>query len=142
VRTYQSSPHTTAFYQLVKGVWTLTGDGTVPDENLEFDANGLLLVPYAIVYAQPATLIGGSAADMASDAWPVTQVTSIGGTRRQADKLRDKIRTGVVGRRLSIDGRSTDPISLLQELGTRRDDTVKPPLFYAIDLFQTFNTTA
>ncbi len=142
MRTYQADPHTLAFYARVKGIWTLTGDGTVPDADLEYDRDGLLLTPYAVVYPGPTEQIGGSAADMASDAWPVTQVTCVGGTRHQADRLRDRLRTGVVGARLTIAERSTDPISLLQELPTRRDDTVRPPLFYAIDLYQTFNTPA
>lgn len=139
---FLSDPHATAFHAAVVALWPLTGDAKVPTADLEYDENGLLRKPYAVVYPLDASEFDGSlaAADVQGDAWPLTQVTYVGASRSHADQVRDRIRTGLAGVYLTVAGRKVGPVRLEQQLPTRRDDTVTPALFYAVDIFRTYTT--
>ncbi|MCW2498271.1 hypothetical protein, partial [Jatrophihabitans sp.] len=96
--------------------------------------------PYAIAYPLDSATFDGSIGDPQGDAWPVTQITSVGETREQASTLRDRLRDGLTGQHLTVDGRTVGPVRLDQAEPIRRDDDVRPPVFYAVDRYRTFNT--
>lgn len=143
MNTYDPHAHNTAVHALVAAVWPLAGDAAKPD-GVEHDEDGGAIDPYCVVYPLGSGEFDGSmaAADLQGDAWPVTQVTYVGRTRDHADQLRALGRAGVLGQAPVVTGRTVQPLQLDQELQVRRDDSVTPRLFYAIDRYRCYSTPA
>lgn len=139
---YLAGAHTSAFLAAVRDLWSLVGDGHEPDEGLKFSAGGLLLSPYCVVHGGDTSAFDGSLdpTDLDSDAWPIVQVTYIGGSRAHADTLRDLVRAGLLGQYLDIAGRKAGPVRLELERRVQRDEKVQPALYYAIDQYRTYTT--
>lgn len=139
--TYAPHPHNTAVLALVRAAWALVGDAQAP-AGLTYDAKGLLISAYAVVYPIGSATFDGSldGSDGQGDAWPITQVTYVGRTREQADALRSKVREQLLGQAVTVNGRRVGPVELDVELAVTRDDDVRPPVFYAIDRYRCYST--
>jgi hypothetical protein len=138
---YLGSPHTAAVLALIKTAWALVGDGVAPD-GLTRDADGRLIQPYVVLYPLGTPRFDGSLGpgDEQSDAWPAVQLTSVGSSREQAEWMRDKTRTALLGQYLTVIGRRVGPLRLLDEQAVTRQDDVTPHLYFAVDRFRAFST--
>ena len=87
-------------------------------------------IKYAIVYPLGGPT-DGDLVDPNSDATLSWQVTCVGFTREMAEWVVDRCNTLLDGHMLTVTGRSVEPIYLdLSGAAVRRDDDVKPPVFY------------
>jgi hypothetical protein len=75
------------------------GDGVAPENVL--DAQNRLLAPYVIVYGITSPVFGGSLAHPEEMAGLQFQVTSVGGNRRSALIMRDRVSRAILGRTAS-----------------------------------------
>lgn len=98
---------------------------------------------YAVVYPGTTVLREGTAADPNADADQTVQVTYIGKTAQQADTARDLGRPAVLAPgALVLDDRDAWPLELTDSTVVRRDDTVQPPLWFAVDRYTTHTVPA
>lgn len=132
---YDSRPHSDAFLDAVKALWSRVGDAQAPAD---------VTLPYCIVYPLGSATFDGSnlAADLDADAFPLYQVTSVGGTREQAEFMRDKVRDGLLGTSLTVSGRRVGPVRLEDEQSVQVDFQVTPHLLYAVDRMRVYSTPA
>jgi hypothetical protein len=138
--TYASRTHSSAFLAAARALWPAAASGARVGDAI---APPDLTLPYAIAYPLGSAVFDGSldVADLDSDAQPSWQVTSVGGTREQADLLRDKFRP-LLGTYLTVAGRRVGPIRLDDEQAVQIDKSVTPHLFYAVDRFKAMSTPA
>lgn len=94
---------------------------------------------YAVIWAGQSTSGEGTAVDAATDGVQGWQVSTFGSTAEQADAIRDRCRTALLGKRLTLAGRSCDPVRYSDGQNVVRDDDVSPPVYFAADRF-TANT--
>jgi hypothetical protein len=136
--TYASRPHSSAFLAAARALWPNSVTGArVGDAIAPADTT----LPYAIAYPLGSATFDGSldTADLDGDAWPLWQITSVGGTREQAEFLRDKFRA-LLGTYLTVAGRRVGPIRLDDEQAVQIDKDVTPHLFYAVDRLRLYST--
>lgn len=138
--TYDPRTHTNAIIAAIKALGVTVGDGGGDQDGpLQKD----LTAPYAVVYTLPATLDGSMAVDdLDGDAWPTVQVTFVGQGREQAQWLQAKVRDGLLGSVLVVDGRTCGPIRLHAERTPGRDTTVTPYIWWAIDQYRYLSSPA
>jgi hypothetical protein len=104
---------------------------------------GTTFLAYAVVYPGSTALREGTAADPNADADQTVQVTYVGKTAQQADTARDLARAAVLASgAIAVTGRTVWPVELTDSTVVRRDDTVQPPLWYAVDRYTTHTTPA
>lgn len=143
---YLTRDHNTAVLAAVQTICAslnpvrYAGDGDVPDE---VRTNGVVTTcPYCVVYALGSSTFDGSMSDLDSDAFPTSQVTFVGVSREQADWLRDRVRSAILGTYLTIQDRLVGPVRLHTELASSKDTTVTPFVFWAADQYRAFSTPA
>lgn len=111
----------------------LVGDHVAPD-GASF--------PYAVLYSLDLVEVDGDLRDVNVTGWTSFQVTSVGETREQAQALSDRLRALLEGQKLSGTGFVLGPWRIVLAGRVDRDDDVKPPLFYAIDVIEVFTSPA
>jgi hypothetical protein len=138
---YKGGPHNAAVLTALLAAWQLVGDATAPD-GLTYNSQQQLIKPYCVVYPLGTSTFDGSLdnSDAQADAWPTSQVTSVGSTREQADFMRDTARAALLGTYLTVAGRRVGPVRLVDEQPARPDYDVTPYLFYAVDRFRIYTT--
>lgn len=128
--------HADAVLSLLRAVSGLTVyDGQVPSQPA---------LPYVVVYfdAGPPNQELASLDDLSSERDWSFQVTSVGGTREQAQWAVEGAFAGLYGVRPSVAGRSCGRIRHVGSQPARRDDDVTPPLMYATDQWRFLSTPA
>lgn len=124
--------HNDAFVALVQSAGVVVGDATAPtvDHGWAGTPGQSDFVPYCIVY--PLTQgFDGSLGCPDVDSTLAWQVTCVGSTREQCDWVKGKVDSVVVGAQLVVNSRFVPRIYAEGGTGTRRDDTVQPPVFIA-----------
>ena len=96
---------------------------------------------YLILHTLPG-MLDGPVADANADLDGVWQVTAVGATQEQCEKAADLARTALLTQTITIASRAVDRISVDQLNGTRRDDTVQPPVWISTDRFRLATTPA
>lgn len=131
-----SAPHTDAFLAALAGAGIAAGRGEVPaGVGWQGEPGQSAFRPYAVLYPSPA----GSDADLARPHAYLdyeAQITVVGATAEQAERILDRVKTALVGKKLAVTGRSSYHVQL--EEGGRpvtKDDQVTPPEFYAAAIF-------
>ncbi len=109
------------------------GDGQAPDPST---------FPYSVVYSLDAVGRSGPINDGQADVVHTQQVTVVGETQEQAQKLLDKVRVRMRDETLTITGREVSLIEVDEGDGVERDGREQPPLFYAIDVYMITTTPA
>lgn len=120
-----SRAETNALLAALRAVHSRIGDAVAPDD---------ATLPYAVLYPSGSGSLSGSVADPYSDGVTTHQLTCVGLTRDSAQALADRLRPVVMGP-LTISGRKLLHRSVESSQPARRDDSSKPPLFYAVDTF-------
>lgn len=114
----------------------VVGDAADPDD--PFGWQGVpgqsRFIPYAVVYPLDH-LYDGSLGCPDTDSDLSWQVTCVGSTREQCDWVRAEVAAALIGQTLTVAGRSVPRIRPDGGAGTRRDDTVQPPVFIATPRF-------
>lgn len=132
--------HTAAVIAALEAGSVVVGDSTDPED--PHGAQGADWIPYVILYTLGATTSGGYVAPH-EDALLTWQATCVGRDRHQAEWMVDRCNTLLEGLILTVAGRSVDPIDLdLVAAGARRDDDVKPPVFFATPRYWTTSRPA
>ena len=113
------------------------GDGEAPE-------NPSPAFPYSVVYSLDDELRTGPMSDGQADVIHNIQVTTVGETREQAQKLVDKIRIKLLETPipLTIASRSVQLVDLADGGIVERDETEQPRLFYAVDVWAITTTPA
>ncbi len=109
------------------------GDGQAPDPST---------FPYSVVYSLDAVARSGPMNDGQADVIHTQQVTVVGETQEQAQKLLDKVRVRMRDETLVISDREVSLIEVDEGDGVERDGREQPPLFYAIDAYMITTTPA
>ncbi len=109
------------------------GDAAVPTDQT---------LPYAVLYPAGSGRLDGPQSDVHADAQQVVQVTSVGESREQAEALSDRVRAAMLDARPAVAGRYVQDVQLDASQPVRRDDDVRPALWYAVDLFRLWTTPA
>ena len=139
----QLGTHTTAIVAaLASGAGVAVGDGQRPDGGGWQGAEGHSpFAGYVVVYPISAGF-DGPLADTHADSAAVWQTTCVGATRQQAQHIADTARSWLLanGRTVTIAGYGVAQVAYDGGGDVRRDDTTKPPLFYAVDRYR-FTTT-
>jgi hypothetical protein len=100
-------------------------------------------LPYAVMYAAGHGRLDGPVGAPHEDDDPLIQITSVGGSREQAQWMAGKVRHAFLDPGLTITGRALlEPVELVLSLPVRRDDQVNPPLFYVVEQFRVRTTPA
>ena len=107
------------------------GDGQAPDPST---------FPYSVVYSLDAAGRSGPMNDGQADVVHTQQVTVVGETQEQAQKLLDKVRVKMRDETLTIADREVSLIEVDEGDGVERDGREQPPLFYAIDVYMITTT--
>ena len=107
------------------------GDGQAPDPST---------FPYSVVYSLDAVDRSGPMNDGQADVVHTQQVTVVGETQEQAQKLLDKVRVLMRDETLTIADREVSLIEVDEGDGVERDGREQPPLFYAIDVYMITTT--
>ncbi len=109
------------------------GDGRAPDPST---------LPYSVVYSLDAVSRSGPMNDGQADVVHTQQVTVVGETQEQTQKLLDKVRVRMRDETLTISGREVSLVEVDEGDGVERDGREQPPLFYAIDVYMITTTPA
>lgn len=95
-------------------------------------------LPYAVVYPLDDTDNPTSLGDAHETTVYEFQVTSVGEYPLGAEWMQTQVRTALLGWTPTVSGRSFGPVEKSGGQGTRRDDNVQKPVFYAVDRFTVF----
>lgn len=136
--TANPKTHTDAVIAVLEGAGLVVGDAappTVPYGGLTAEE----FIKYVIVYPLGGFTDGGLVEphEQATLTW---QVTCVGFLREQAEWLVNRVNTLLVGIHLTVTGRTVGPVEPdLVAAGARRDDDVKPPVFFATPRYRAFS---
>lgn len=98
---------------------------------------------YAVVYALSGGNTMGTLATPDADAWLPYQVTCVGGSRQQAEWVRDEVVARLVGTyTLEVEQRRIPRVRLDSTGGATRDDDQTPPVWWAAPRFAVLTTPA
>lgn len=124
--------HDDAIVDLLEDAGIVVGDGTYPEDDYGWQGvpGQSNFVPYAIVYPLRQTF-DGSLGCPDTDSELRWQITCVGRTREQCDWVLHRVDETLIGRSLTVSGRSIPRIRADGGAGVRRDDTVQPPVFIA-----------
>lgn len=121
------------------------GDGEKPSAGgWSGPAGQSTFAPYVVVYPLVGGSTSGTIAAPDADATPLYQLTSVGGTRAQAEWAADKARTVMLSTSWwgDADGRKVIQVRVDMLGGARRDDLDQPPLWYSPDRYGVYTTPA
>lgn len=124
--------HVTGILAAYSGLGFPVGDGIDPKRGgLEHNP------PYAVLYILSGGGFDGPINDSQADILFHYQITAVGKTQVEALRVLDQIRTVNTKTNIVISGRKVrNVIQMNSSGGTRRDDDVSVPLFYAYDLWE------
>ncbi|WP_326642871.1 hypothetical protein OG884_05770 [Streptosporangium sp. NBC_01755] len=88
-------------------------------------------VPYAVVYPSPGVPDGNEAEPLEYLDYSA-QINIWGITEPQAERVADLVRAALIGRRLTVAGRSTYRVQTPGGPPIRRDDSVQPSTYLAV----------
>lgn len=91
--------------------------------------------PYAVVYPLVDESSEGSLVNPTQAVTWAWQVTSVSNGAAGAQWMQQKVRAALHGFTPTVSGLGTTPIELVDGSAITRDDSLSPPLFYAIDRF-------
>jgi hypothetical protein len=139
VRTAPSSDsHTAAVLAALTDTGVPVGDAQAPTgAGWQGAPGGSQFVPYMVVYPLEGGITRGPVSDPGADIeWP-WQVTCVGASRQQAERVCDVAIAALTTVTLTVAGRrQMQPVNLDMRGGVRRDDQITPPLFYATPRFR------
>jgi hypothetical protein len=92
-------------------------------------------VPYAVIRTDSGDL-SGSLGNRHSDLTLTVWVTSVGGTREQAQWVADEVRAVMLDSPPAVTGRTAQPAWQQLSQPVSRDDGLEPPLFYAVAAYR------
>ena len=127
-----AAPHTSAVVGALVAASVRVGRGLQPagsgwqGEEGESDFKG-----YAVVYPGTGTP-DGSVANPTEYLGYICQVTCVGATQDGAEIVADLVKAALADRPLSVAGRSSYRGQILLDRPASRDDTVSPPVHYAV----------
>lgn len=131
-----ASPHTDAFLAALADAGIPAGRGEAPaGAGWQGEPGRSPFVPYAVLFPSAAATDGDLARPHAYLDYEV-QITVVGVTAEQTERLLDRVRAALVGRQLPVPGRSSYRVQLAE--GGRpvtRDDQVTPAEYYASAMF-------
>lgn len=126
-----------AFYAaIVTRIGTSTGKqvGLVQAKTLTTPSVNFV-VPYAVVYPLVDESSEGSLNNPTQAVTWAWQVTSVSNGAAGAQWMQQKVRAALHGFTPTVAGLGTTPIELVDGSAITRDDSLSPPLFYAVDRF-------
>lgn len=130
----KNHPVTKAVLTALRNAWPRVGDGEAPED---------LELPYAVLYRAGGGALTGPIADPHADGSPLLQLTCVGATATQAGWLADKLRPDFLATpTMPGSGQKVMQVYLETSQPVRRDDSSKPPLFYAADQARFLTTPA
>jgi hypothetical protein len=134
------APHTAAMIARVASTGLPTGDARKPaGAGWEGPPGQSRFVAYFVVYPLDMARAGpdASLADRLSDPQLRYQVTSVGEDRRGAEAAADLAAARLLnGAPLDIPGRTAVLLTHEVSAGVERDESVNPPLYYAVDRYR------
>lgn len=130
LRVAPSKPITDAYLVALKTLGREVGDAAKPPSPANPPSS---FYPYFVLYTGISRL-QGSAEQSKEDGLHRLQVTTVGKTRAGVDDYRHQARTILLDIDTSIDGHAVVWTELIAAQPVARDDDVKPPLFFAVDV--------
>lgn len=127
-----SRAETNALLAALRVVHARVGDAVAPADTT---------YPYAVLYPAGNAGLSGSVSAPHEDRPGLYQITCVGLTRDQAEKLADLLRPVPLGP-LTITGRKVMQAALESSQAARRDDSSTPPVFYTADVYRLHTTPA
>lgn len=131
-------PHTDAAMSAIEAVaatrasQVLVGRGTQPDgSGWQGEPRDSVFRPYAVVFPSPGTP-DGSVADPVEYLDYRAQATCVAATQEGAEAIADLVKEAWVNAALPISGRTSYLGQLIVDQPVTRDDTVAPPVHYAV----------
>ncbi|MBP2704400.1 hypothetical protein JOL79_11305 [Microbispora sp. RL4-1S] len=128
-----SAPHTAAVVAALEAAGVLVGRATAPEGGgWQGEPGHSPYVPYAVIYPSPGVPDGNVAEPVAYLDY-TAQINCWGADADQAETCADQVRAPLIGKRLTVPGRSCYPVQ--QPPGsppTARIDTPPPPEFRAV----------
>lgn len=105
-----SAPHTAAVLATLQTAGILAGHAVAPDGGgWQGEPGRSTYVPYAVVYPSPG-VPDGNVSEPHEYLDYSAQINCWAATADQAERLADQVRAALVGRRLTVPGRSTYPV--------------------------------
>lgn len=127
-----TTPHTDAVVAAIAAIPMLAGRGRKPDgAGWQGNPGTSNYVRYAVVYPfgpEP----DGSVAEPLEYLNYQAQINVFGATENQAEDAADDVRAALIGRRLTVAGRSTYRVQTPGGPPIRRDESVTPPVYLAV----------
>jgi hypothetical protein len=128
--------HTDAFVALLEDADLLVGRGEQPPASgWQGEEGRSEFRPYVVLYPSPGTPDGNVAEPYEYLDYTV-QATVVAATQEGAEAAMDRTKTALVGVRPAVADRSSYRIQLLVDRPASRDDTLAPPLHYAVAQFR------
>lgn len=130
--------HSTGILNALSTLAFPTGDGVDPERGGQAHNP-----PYAVLYVVGGGLFDGPLNDSQADVTLRFQITSVGATQTEALRILDQTRARMQKEYITVTGRSVRNVTQITTSGgTRRDDDIPTPLFYAYDLWELDTTPA
>lgn len=125
-------PHTDAVAALAQEVDLLLGRGEPPEgAGWQGEPGDSVFKPYAVVFPTPGNPDGNSAEPHEYLDYSV-QFTCVAAAQEGAEAVADIVKATFVGVPLAVADRACYPGRLLLDRAVTRDDTVAPPVHYAV----------
>lgn len=131
-----AAPHTDAFAAAIAAGGLLVDRGQIPEGGGWQGAPGSsTFVPFAVLWPSPGRTGGASLAKPHDYLDYTVQVTCVAATSAGAETAMDIVRGELIDQRLTIDGRASHKVQMPTDRPSSRDDSVTPPLHYAVGIF-------
>jgi hypothetical protein len=127
----QGRPHTAAVVTTLETAGLTVGDGT----------GAGLTTPYVVVYTDSGD-VDGPLGDRYADLTQTVFIHAVGTGPEQAQWAADKARAALLTTAVTVAGRTVLYLDHVTSVPVRRDDSIRPPLFLAIDQFALATTPA
>lgn len=129
-----AAPHTTALIELLESAGILAGRGEHPEGGgWQGEPGRSDYIPYVVVYPFPGSPDGNTAEPYEYLDYKA-QVSCWGATAVHVEEFADRVRGALIGKRLTVPGRSSYPIGTPPGAGrpVARVDQVQPPEYHAV----------
>lgn len=125
-------PHTDAVVVLLEAADLLVGRGEAPDEGgWQGEEGASVFVPYVVLYPSPGST-DGPVTDPSEYLIYTVQGNCVAASQEGAEAVADLMKTALVDVPLTVQGRASYPGLLVLDRPASRDDTVAPPVHYAV----------
>lgn len=127
-----SAPHTDAVVDAIEAIPMPVERAAKPaDGGWQGDSGTSDYVPYAVVYPSLGMSEGNEAEPLEYLNYSA-QINVFGITETQVERAADSVRAALIGRRLTVVGRSTYPVQTPGGPPIRPDTSAVPPIFMAV----------